>query len=212
MDQINLLLGGPTKNLPPLDAVVGPWIGVDHGNITLLQQHITPMISVGDFDSLTTVERAMMEAQVADIRYANPIKDWTDSQLALQVALDDCRAQHLTLYGATGARLDHELVNLFLPLDLHNPADMAKLQLVDRQNVIDFYPPGHYQIKRLPQMKYLAFFNLTPVQQLTIQKAKYQLAATDFTRPTSLASNEFVGPTVNFSFTQGVVAVIQSCD
>ncbi|MGL4390243.1 MAG: thiamine diphosphokinase, partial [Carnobacterium maltaromaticum] len=41
---------------------------------------------------------------------------------------------------------------------------------------------------------------------------KYRLDEADFLYPTSLASNEFIGETGHFSFTSGVIAVIQSTD
>lgn len=211
MKTVNLLLGS-TSNLPNLTAISGPWVGVDHGTSILLQNHITPIISVGDFDSLNVTERQQMEAQVNDVRYSNPIKDYTDSQMGLQIALQDLQAEQVNIYGAIGGRIDHELVNIFLPLDLTLGSNIHKIRLIDRQNMIEYFTPGNYKIKYLPNMKYLGFFNLTAVKQLEIKDAKYKLPATDFLRPVSLASNEFVQPTVHFSFADGVVAVIQSKD
>lgn len=212
MKKVNLLLGGTGANLPDLSKVEGPWIGVDHGTITLLSLGITPLISVGDFDSLSASERQQMEAQVADIRYSNPIKDYTDSQMGLQIALQDLAATRVDLYGATGGRLDHELINIFLPLDLKSVTDIDKIHLIDRQNVIDYFGPGSYELQHIAAMKYLGFFNLTPVKQLAIADAKYPLAPTDFKRPVCLASNEFIHSMVNFSFQSGIMAAIQSRD
>ncbi|MCT6807455.1 MAG: thiamine diphosphokinase, partial [Bombilactobacillus sp.] len=69
-----------------------------------------------------------------------------------------------------------------------------------------------YELQHIVAMKYLGFFNLTPVKQLVIADAKYSLAATDFKRPVCLASNEFIHSTVHFSFQNGVIAAIQSRD
>ncbi|MBA1434877.1 thiamine diphosphokinase [Bombilactobacillus bombi] len=212
MKKVNLLLGGTPSNLPNLTTVTGDWIGVDHGTIELLDQHITPLISVGDFDSLKTLERQRMERVVSDIRYSNPIKDYTDSQMGVQVALEDLQAEQVDIYGATGGRIDHELVNIFLPLDLTLGGNIRKIRLIDRQNIISYFTAGKYEIHHITSMKYLGFFNLTPVKELMIADAKYRLPATDFNRPVSLSSNEFVQPTVHFAFTEGVVAVIQSKD
>lgn len=212
MKKVNLLLGGTSANLPNLSTVKETWIGVDHGTITLLSLGITPLISVGDFDSLTSQEQQQMEAEVSDIRYSNPIKDYTDSQMGLKIALQDLAAERIDIYGATGGRLDHELVNIFLPLDLTLVTDIAKIHLIDRQNVIDYFTPGSYELKHISTMKYLGFFNLTPVKKLSIVDAKYPLSATNLDRPISLSSNEFIHSTVHFSFKKGIMAVIQSKD
>ncbi|UQS81613.1 thiamine diphosphokinase [Bombilactobacillus folatiphilus] len=212
MNKVNIMLGS-SQNLPcSLNQISGTWIGADHGNITLLQNEILPQISVGDFDSLSSVELAWLEASVSDIRYAKPEKDFTDSQAAVFIALEDLAAQQVDIYGATGGRLDHEMVNVLLPLDV-NVVDLPKIRLIDSQNVITYYHPGSYSITKLEQTKYLCFLNLVAVKALTIQGAKYPLAPTDFERPVSLSSNEFIGDQpVYFSFKSGTVAVIQCSD
>ncbi|UQS83463.1 thiamine diphosphokinase [Bombilactobacillus thymidiniphilus] len=212
MKTVRLMLGGNTTNIPDLTMLHGKtWIGADHGNLVLLEQNIVPQISVGDFDSLTPLEKNLMELQVNDIRYANAIKDYTDSQLALDIALTDLKAQQILIYGATGGRLDHELVNLLLPLDLSSESDIGRLKIIDRQNVISYFTPGRYTLTKIADMDYLAFVNLVPVNNFTIQGAKYPLKSTNLARPISFASNEFVGyAPVDFAFTDGVMAVIQS--
>lgn len=211
MNKVNVMLGS-SYNLPHnLSEITGPWVGADHGNITLLTNNIIPQIGVGDYDSLTRVERNWLEAQVDDLRYAKPEKDFTDSQAAVKIALRDLHADQVDLYGATGGRIDHELVNLCLPLDFQ-PQDAQKLRLLDNQNVITYFAPGTYQIQNLTQDKYLGFYNLVPVQHFWIQDAKYPLKPTDLMRPVSLSSNEFVGAVVKFGFTSGLIAVIQCHD
>jgi len=64
----------------------------------------------------------------------------------------------------------------------------------------------------MDKMRYLAYCCLTPVTELSIQKSKYELETTDVSQATSYASNEFVSDTADFSFSTGIVAVIQSKD
>ncbi|NVY96969.1 thiamine diphosphokinase [Lactobacillus sp. DCY120] len=209
---VNLLLGAPEAQKEDFRSIEGPWIGLDHGNISLLNQKIIPEVSAGDFDSLTSKEKIQLEENCPDIRYANPVKDFTDSQLGVQIALEDLKAQHVRIYGALGGRIDHELINLFLPLDLPRKQDIPKLELLDAGNSISYYLPGKYQITKLASMKYLGFFNLTPVEHFTIFDAKYCLHDASVQRPISWSSNEFVRSTVDFEFQSGVMAVIQSRD
>lgn len=212
MKKINIMLGGIAANIPNLENVTGKWLGVDHGNIYLMNHGIKPVVSVGDYDSLNKLELDTLESQINDIRYANPVKDATDSQLGIEVALDDLNAERVDIYGATGGRIDHELVNIFLPLDLKNPTDIDKLRIIDKKNIINYFQPGDYRIDKITSTKYLGFFNLEAVHNLNIYDAKYQLKNFSSQRPVSFASNEFVKQQVHFSFDSGVMAAIQSKD
>lgn len=206
------MLGGIDANIPNLKNVTGKWLGVDHGNIYLMDHGIKPVVSVGDYDSLNKLELDTLESQIDDIRYANPVKDATDSQLGIEVALDDLNAERVDIYGATGGRIDHELVNIFLPLDLKNSTNIYKLRIIDKKNTINYFQPGDYRIDKITSMKYLGFFNLEAVHNLNIYDAKYQLKNFSSHRPVSFASNEFVKQQVHFSFDSGVMAAIQSKD
>lgn len=61
-------------------------------------------------------------------------------------------------------------------------------------------------------MKYLAYCCLTPVSALTLKGSKYVLENKAVEYPTSYASNEFLSDTAEFSFSDGMIAVIQSKD
>mgnify|MGYP001199430591 FL=1 len=77
---------------------------------------------------------------------------------------------------------------------------------------MQFYLPGTFQIQKERDKQYLAFVTFGPVRQLTLPDERYHLDHVDITRPISFASNEFVGDTASFSFTSGLVGVIQSRD
>ncbi|OUK06056.1 thiamine pyrophosphokinase, partial [Enterococcus faecium] len=53
---------------------------------------------------------------------------------------------------------------------------------------------------------------LTPVSNLTLKGSKYVLENKEVEYPTSYASNEFLSDTAEFSFSDGMIAVIQSKD
>lgn len=105
------LLGGPTEDWPQdlsdKFKEVDLTFGVDRGSLLLEELGIIPDVAIGDFDSLKPNELAKIESNVADIRYSNPVKDLTDSELMIKTAFDEYAVDELVIYGATGGRIDH---------------------------------------------------------------------------------------------------------
>lgn len=188
------------------------WVGVDRGAYYLIERGILPTVAVGDFDSLSLVELEAVQALVTDIHYSVPEKNDTDTQLALLWTLKTYPQVPIKIIGATGGRLDHFLSNLWLPLESRFQADIERIELVDQQNTISYYLPGDYTLEKDERMAYLAYVCLTAVENLTLYDAKYQLVDCQTTLPKSFASNEFIGETTRFSFSSGIIAVIQSKD
>lgn len=188
------------------------WIGVDRGSLFLLEVGIVPDLAVGDFDSLDASELVRVEEVVSDIHYSKPEKDDTDTQLAIELALARYPEAEVILIGGTGGRLDHLLSNLWLPMEPRFQDKIRQIKLIDNQNSIAYFSPGRYQIEKEAGKNYLAFVCLTPIENLTLYDAKYQLENQQIMRPTSFASNEFIGTTSEFSFDAGTIAVIQSAD
>jgi len=210
----NLLVGGPKANWPEElvgKKIVGPWIGVDRGTLRLIDHNIQPVAAVGDFDSLQATELQRVRRNVKDIRSKSD-QDFTDTQVAVKVALTDYGAEHVDIYGATGGRLDHFLANLFLVLDPQYKRYAGRIRLIDKQNTITFYLPGHYTVQKESDKNYLAFVPLTPIDHLTLTNEKYTLHDEPIPYPISFASNEFVGESGEFRFDTGLLCVIQSKD
>ncbi|KRM72802.1 thiamine diphosphokinase [Lacticaseibacillus brantae] len=213
MTNFNLLVGGPNSSLPEQLPSNYPWIGADRGAFHLVQQHLPLAFAVGDFDSLTAAERHQVEAAVSDIHYSIPEKDDTDTELALQLAFDQYGADAVTIYGATGGRLDHLLSNLFVPLQSRFLANVENIHFVDRQNRVDYYRPGQHQLRAQNDYRYLGIVPMMAVAHLTISGAKYPLTDWSNQAPYSFASNEFVGQQpATIQFERGIVAVIYSRD
>ena len=213
MTHFNLLVGGPLATLPAAWAQIpGEWIGADRGALHLVDAHLAPTFVVGDFDSLTSDELMRVQAAVSDIHYSIPEKDDTDTELALQLAFNQYHATSVTIYGATGGRLDHLLSNLFIPLQPRFRPFTAQIRFVDQQNRMDFYLPGQHVLPVQTGYRYLGIVPMTAVSQLNISGAKYPLTDWDGEAPFSFASNEFVDKPVTISFKTGIVAVIYSRD
>lgn len=189
-------------------------IGVDRGSFLLEELNIIPDLAIGDFDSLKQPELSQIEATVKDVRYSNPVKDLTDSELMIQTVFKDYYVSDLTLLGATGGRIDHFLVNLFMFL---NPAIRQfanQITLIDCQNKIKFFDAGQYKVRKENDYPYFGVAGLESVKNLNILGARYLLENFSSLYPRIFASNEFLPNTHSFNlkFNSGLVAVIFSKD
>lgn len=196
----------------PLLADFEYYVGIDRGAWYLLEQGLPLDLAVGDFDSLNEVERKRVFDAAGEVQRSHPEKDDTDTQLGLSAVFTADPLAQVTLIGATGGRLDHFLANLWLGLEPRFQPFLRQIRLADRQNSLTYYGPGSYEIQQEPGMKYLAYCCLTPMRDLTLTKSKYLLERQQVLVPTSYASNEFVTDTAGFSFSEGVIAVVQSRD
>ncbi|UKS26416.1 thiamine diphosphokinase [Paenibacillus sp. HWE-109] len=89
-------------------------VGSDRGALYLIQHGYTPYISMGDFDSVTERELALIRSSSLTFIDCDPVfKDLTDTEMAFNWALDQHPAQ-ITLLGAIGTRFDHSLANVHL--------------------------------------------------------------------------------------------------
>lgn len=213
--RVNILVGGPEELLPSTkiksrkDEI---WIGVDHGASQLIQWGIIPQIAIGDFDSTAKNEMSILQARLDEIKVYPVHKDFTDTQLGVRIAINEYQPQQIDVFGATGGRLDHLLANLFLPLQREFLPYLSKIRFLDSQNLVAYYQPGKYAIRKEKDKKYLAFVNLTPVKDLTLPDEVYSLDSWSSDIPFSWSSNEFSSSVNHFSFRSGILAVIQSSD
>ncbi len=84
---------------------------VDGGSRRAKQLGVVPDRVVGDMDSITEADRHYMEKNGARFSMFPPEKDFTDTQLALDLAVKE-GAGEIVVWGGTGSRLDHTLSNL----------------------------------------------------------------------------------------------------
>lgn len=210
-----VVAGGSPSNWPDLSTIereTSAWIGIDRGAYYLLQEGIIPELAVGDFDSLNAEEMAHVKEIVPEVQVAQPEKDDTDTQLGIVAAFKRYPEAEVKLIGGTGGRLDHFLANLWLPFEPRFQTVLPQITLCDRQNSITYFKPGRYELRKESDKKYVAFVCMTPVSDLTLRNFKYALTKHQATYPISFASNEFITASASFSFTAGLVAVIQSRD
>lgn len=188
-------------------------VGIDYGAYFLASENYPLDLAVGDFDSLTSAEKEVVAKAAKNFVTLPAEKDDTDTQAALVKSLELFpKSTTYLLLGATGGRLDHFLANLFLPMEKRFYPIAEKIQLRDEKNWVSYFLPGSYEIKKEPEMTYLAYVPITPMANLTLEKSRYVLQNENVPNPYAYASNEFVGETAKFSFDSGILAVIQSKD
>ena len=102
-------------------------IAADSGAATALQHGCTPAIIVGDFDSLDPLTAQQLQEQGSRSIPAPVAKDETDTELAIQVAIEQ-GATAITILGwLGGARFDHTMANILLLAGFETPP----IRLVD---------------------------------------------------------------------------------
>ncbi len=187
-------------------------IGVDKGMEFLYKHNIMPSYIVGDFDSV--------DAKVADyyrketnvpVREYNPVKDASDTEIAVRLATT-LGCEQLFILGATGGRIDHLWANvqtLYIPFRAGIDA-----RIMDRQNCIRLIED---KIVLKKNEAYGPYFSLFPLAQdifgLNIIGAKYPLHNHTMTPYDSLCvSNQFEEDEVSISFLSGIVILMETRD
>ena len=89
-------------------------IGADRGICFLRDKGIRPTHIVGDFDSASgdALEYFSRFPEIP-IRKFNPVKDLTDTEIAMNLAIE-LGAERIFILGGTGTRLDHVVANIKL--------------------------------------------------------------------------------------------------
>lgn len=189
-------------------------IAVDGGLGFCREQKIVPTRIVGDFDTLPPdILTWYQEHTEIEIRKFNPVKDATDTQIAVELALE-LGSRKITILGGTGTRLDHVLGNIqTLYLALENGADC---QILDGNNRIRLIKE-RWVLKKAEQ--YGTYFSLIPytedVYGVTLKGAKYPLTNDHFTvlGTGSLGvSNEIAEEQAEISIESGILILIESKD
>ena len=187
-------------------------IGVDRGIKFLYDHEIKPDYIVGDFDSVPKglVEYYREEADVP-IREFNPVKDASDTEIALRFCIGMNRKQ-IWILGGTGSRIDHLWANIqCLQIALDAGVDA---RILDSHNQIRLLDKGITLKREEAFGKYFSLFPMElPVDALTITGAKYPLK-NHFLRPDDslCVSNEFEEDEVTISFIFGKVILMETRD
>ena len=184
---INIMLGGVFPKDFPSSKL---WCGVDKGALYLLNNGIIPILSCGDFDSITLEQRKEVEEKSKYFKVKSS-EDLTDAEFALEHILELFKeVEVIDIYGATGRRLDHFFGNILL---LNNKKyQHIKIRIIDDNNIITVAKKGLTIFENIVGYKY---FSIVPIYEdtlMTIKNSKYEVKNLMLTlnRPNA-TSNEF---------------------
>ncbi len=189
-------------------------IAVDNGLRFFYENDIKPTYIVGDFDTASPelVEYYRTQTEIPIRRY-NPIKDSTDSQIAIELALE-LGSSEIHILGGTGTRLDHVLGNI-QSLMLAKKKDIPCI-LVDEYNRIRLIDGTVFLKKEEQYGKYVSLLPLTTeVTGVTLRGFKYELTDHTFTSTGSAGlgvSNEIVADLAEIRINTGIFILIESTD
>ena len=176
---------------------------------------IKPDLLVGDFDSAGSGMQQRAEAAGVQIKKLNPVKDDTDAEAALDIAIEKTtESDEIFLFGATGTRMDHVLGNISL---LGKGLKAGRMvTMLDPHNSIQMIEPGEtYVVERDYQFgKYISVFPyMGTVKGLNMDGFKYPVkngVVEGFN--TLTVSNELTEEQGTITIEEGVLIVIESLD
>ncbi len=185
---------------------------VDKGLETVIKLGAAPDLLLGDFDSANSVvlEEYIKNNHIEVVRH-NPIKDATDTELAIDKAME-LGAQEIYILGATGSRIDHMLGNIHcLYKALING---VKCVLWDNHNRIELINSPIQINKNNMYGKYVSFIPFNGVVcDLTLKGFKYNLDKYRLEYGTSIGvSNEVTEQIASVKFSSGILIYFQTRD
>lgn len=187
-------------------------ICADHGLVAAHSLGITPNAIVGDFDStdVSVLDQYKHNSDIF-IRTYQPEKDYTDTEIALDMAIE-VKSTEITLLGATGSRIDHMLGNIGLLIKCLKENITA--HIVDKNNKL--YVINMETILKKDNM-YGDYVSLIPMTDevlgVSLQGFKYPLNNHRLVKEETLSiSNEVIEEEARITMSSGVLLVVESQD
>jgi len=187
-------------------------IGVDRGVEYLYHHQIMPQYIVGDFDSIDSeiISYYRNETNVP-IREYNPIKDATDTEIAIRLGIT-LGSSEIIILGATGGRIDHLWANIQTlsvacraGVDAYILDTRNKIRVIDKPCILkksEAYGP------------FLSVFTLDgEVFDFNLKGTKWPLVHHTLKPCDSLTvSNRFEKDEVEINFSTGTLVVMETRD
>lgn len=186
-------------------------IAVDKGLESCLHLDLKPDYIVGDFDSLSSELFDYLKQNQDRVRRLNPIKDDTDTEAAVRLALEETEGD-IIIFGGTGSRLDHVLGNIAL-LGLGWKKNRT-IFLWDEKNRIRLVQKVLHLKKEEQFGTYVSVLPMgEKAEGVTLEGMAYPLKEHTLEKYSSLGiSNEITGDVAKISTKQGALLVIESKD
>lgn len=186
-------------------------IASDKGLEMLDKQGITPNYIIGDFDS---IDKRILDKYInnknIEIRRLNPEKDYTDTHMALKLAIE-IKSIEVIILGGIGTRIDHMLANIHILKETLEKGIGCKI--VDSRNEIQLINKKTI-LKLNKNYKYISLIPLTTkAEGITLKGFKYPLSNATLEIGHSIGvSNEQASDNAIIDLKAGILILIKSKD
>ena len=176
-----------------------------YNNAKALGVHIDVLL--GDLDSLSDTRDVPKETEIIKVK---PEKDFTDTQLAVETAIER-GADDIVIIGGLSGRLDHTLSNLSILEDLW--ARRVHAVIADGNNRVRFIDSTSTLIAK-SGYRYVSILLASDVAKgVSVEGCKYPLTNAKLERRFQYAvSNEITGNCALISLRKGSVYIVESRD
>ncbi|MNO64582.1 Thiamine pyrophosphokinase [compost metagenome] len=185
-------------------------IGADEGALFLISHGYTPDIAVGDFDSVSPEALQNIENKSKKTITCDAVnKDLTDSEMALDIAMD-LQPDSILLLGVTGTRIDHSLASI--QMMTRALQRQINCYVMDTHNYITL--TGSQAVINDLGYTYVSLLPLTPeVSGITLEGFQYPLTDATLKLGQSLGvSNKLISSSGTVTIRSGLLLIIQSKD
>ena len=186
-------------------------IASDKGLEVLDKCNVKSNYIIGDFDSLNKeiLKKYVNDDKIKIIKL-NPEKDYTDTHMALKLAIE-INSTNITIIGGVGTRIDHTLANIHILKEaLENNIECEiednknKIQLISRKTILEL--DENY--------RYISVIPLTTMARgVTLTGFKYPLLNATLEVGHSIGvSNEQIDKIAEINVEEGILILIKSRD
>lgn len=183
-------------------------IAVDKGLEILNKCKIQPNYIIGDFDSVN--KNLIQKYENNKIIKLNPEKDFTDTHMAIKLALK-LKSDYITTIGAIGTRMDHTIANIHILKECIERK--ITCEIIDKNNkIILIDKPCYINLEK--EYKYISLIPLTTkVTGVTLKGFKYPLKNSTLSIGESIGvSNEQIEQKAKIELKKGILICIKSRD
>lgn len=185
-------------------------IVADKGLEVLNKLNLIPNYIIGDFDSVSEDILNEYTEKNIEIVKLNPEKDYTDTHMALKLAIK-LKSSQIYILGALGKRMDHAIANIHILKEALD--NNIKCKIVDKNNEIELITSGINNVKN-SEYKYISLIPLTTeVTGITLSGFKYLLKDAILKIGHSIGvSNEILSNEAKIIIRTGILIMVKSKD
>ncbi len=185
-------------------------IGVDRAAYWLISHGIIPNVAIGDFDSTTKKELAVIKKNVVNVLLYPAKKDFTDMELAIRYAIEQ-KPSEAIIFGGIGSRMDQTMATWHL-LDAVLVAKIPHA-LVNEKNSVRLVGKGRTILFSRGEYRYISILPFTKSISLKLTGFQYDVPKTRIIRGTTRGvSNELRAATAEIRIFSGKAWLMESND